>query len=696
MGERNVSPVTGLAIEFQGLSTNSPDFSFKRVTRSSRLSLPSATSHLNDNSNRHGNNDVTSNSSARAAAENLRRHSLSHVTRDLTAAPQKRQRSVSRTPSRCRASAPPPASPLTLPVGQEATSPVPKRSRNPGAVAATRASTGFSMVLRGSASAAFKPTALDTFKTPTSTRRISATKTPTLRVPSFSLSPAARTPTMRSTSVAAPAQKPFGITSSSPAGVSRLPDVTPTKGAPTTPRTSHTVPRRHTMDTLLFKSPLSPAEYSSPVLKKRRSANSISRGASQSPLHPPLSQQGKQVTTPSRASSVISPQDDGSRDSGVCMETGGSTAGGMSPIPFGLLSPDLDQGEVMEHSLDELACKPISTRRTLFGTDDDSTTTTMVTEAPKSKHCGLKRVRSSPGSSGSSMLRSSITPGPERPARRPLKTAWRRHHSDSEAMIKSAINRAESNDDLVGDYSRAHSLPTTEGGKHQDLRYISPETLFQVVLGTVPQQQPNNALFSNATNNADTQYVIIDCRYPYEYDGGHIAGALNLYTKDQVNDFLKEYHNNYPVTNGNKKNQHPNTVLIFHCEFSSERGPKMARFLRSQDRILNAEKYPLLSFPEIYIAEGGYKDFYHQFPTCCTPQGYTPMLHENHTEDLRQFRIKSRSWTAGEKNTPSHRRSRPVVPGQEEEGQPQSPACYRRQSSFTTPTFREKGRKLRL
>ena len=129
------------------------------------------------------------------------------------------------------------ASPLTLPVGQEATSPVPKRSRNPGAVAATRASTGFSMVLRGSASAAFKPTALDTFKTPTSTRRISATKTPTLRVPSFSLSPAARTPTMRSTSVAAPAQKPFGITSSSPAGVSRLPDVTPTKGVPTTPRT---------------------------------------------------------------------------------------------------------------------------------------------------------------------------------------------------------------------------------------------------------------------------------------------------------------------------------------------------------------------------------------------------------------------------------------------------------------------------
>ena len=220
-----------------------------------------------------------------------------------------------------------------------------------------------------------------------------------------------------------------------------------------------------------------------------------------------------------------------------------------------------------------------------------------------------------------------------------------------------------------------------------------PRPCPQVVTGTVPQQ-PNNAIF-NANSNADTQYVIIDCRYPYEYDGGHIAGALNLYTKDQVHDFLNEYHNNFPVVNGNK-NQRPNTVLIFHCEFSSERGPKMARFLRSQDRILNAEKYPLLSFPEIYIAEGGYKDFYPQYPTLCTPQGYTPMLHENHTEDLRQFRIKSRSWTAGERNTPSHRRSRPVIPGRGEEDQPQSPASYRRQSSLGTPIFREKGRKLRL
>ena len=260
-----------------------------------------------------------------------------------------------------------------------------------------------------------------------------------------------------------------------------------------------------------------------------------------------------------------------------------------------------------------------------------------------------------------------------------MKTAWRRHHSDSEAIIKSAINRAESNADLVGDYSRVHSLPTTEGGKHQDLKYISPETVSKVVTKALPHH-----------DNQNTQYMIIDCRYPYEYNGGHIAGALNLYTKGQVNNFLNECHNNYPVASGNKKSTNPNTVLIFHCEFSSERGPKMAKFLRSQDRLLNAEKYPQLSFPEIYIAEGGYKEFYHLYPTLCTPQRYTPMLHENHTEDLRQFRIKSRSWSAGERSTPAHRRSRPATV------EYQSPCCSRK-CDFSSPTvFREKGRKLRL
>lgn len=38
---------------------------------------------------------------------------------------------------------------------------------------------------------------------------------------------------------------------------------------------------------------------------------------------------------------------------------------------------------------------------------------------------------------------------------------------------------------------------------------------------------------------------------------------------------------------------------------------------------------------------------YHQ--TLCQPQNYKPMLDKQHTDDLKFFRQKSKSWTAGEK-----------------------------------------------
>ena len=77
-------------------------------------------------------------------------------------------------------------------------------------------------------------------------------------------------------------------------------------------------------------------------------------------------------------------------------------------------------------------------------------------------------------------------------------------------------------------------------------------------------------------------------------------GAVNLYTKLAIQKFLNE-----TVTSSNK-----NHVLIFHCEFSSERGPKMYRHLRSLDREINSDFYPRLNFPEIYVLEGGYKAFF--------------------------------------------------------------------------------------
>ena len=75
---------------------------------------------------------------------------------------------------------------------------------------------------------------------------------------------------------------------------------------------------------------------------------------------------------------------------------------------------------------------------------------------------------------------------------------------------------------------------------------------------------------------------------------------------------------------------------------------RRSRFLREQDRATNKELYPFLNYPEIYLLEGGYKRFYEEQLEHCVPSTYKPMLHEDHGEDLRHFRVKSKSWV-GEK-----------------------------------------------
>ena len=60
---------------------------------------------------------------------------------------------------------------------------------------------------------------------------------------------------------------------------------------------------------------------------------------------------------------------------------------------------------------------------------------------------------------------------------------------------------------------------------------------------------------------------VVDCRYPYEYNGGHIQGAENLYTHEQIQGILTG--KSLPEPTGKKD------IIVFHCEFSSERGPKM-------------------------------------------------------------------------------------------------------------------------
>ncbi|KAM6159908.1 M-phase inducer phosphatase 1 isoform 2-T2 [Erethizon dorsatum] len=209
----------------------------------------------------------------------------------------------------------------------------------------------------------------------------------------------------------------------------------------------------------------------------------------------------------------------------------------------------------------------------------------------------------------------------------PQQTAEVLHHSLSLVPSpKGTIENILDSDprDLIGDFSKGYLFHTV-AGKHQDLKYISPEIMASVL----------NGKFASLIK----EFVIIDCRYPYEYEGGHIKGAVNLHMEEEVEDFLLKK----PIvpTDGRR------VIVVFHCEFSSERGPRMCRYVRERDRLGN--EYPKLHYPELYVLKGGYKEFFLKCQAHCEPPSYRPMHHEDFKEDLKKFRTKSRTW-AGEKS----------------------------------------------
>ena len=69
-------------------------------------------------------------------------------------------------------------------------------------------------------------------------------------------------------------------------------------------------------------------------------------------------------------------------------------------------------------------------------------------------------------------------------------------------------------------------------------------------------------------------FHIIDCRFDYEYNGGHIPGAVNINTTSAVEDLLlgPSLTKPRPSVSGDTMKK---TVLIFHCEFSVKRAPTL-------------------------------------------------------------------------------------------------------------------------
>lgn len=141
------------------------------------------------------------------------------------------------------------------------------------------------------------------------------------------------------------------------------------------------------------------------------------------------------------------------------------------------------------------------------------------------------------------------------------------------------------------------TLPVLGCGKSDSIKRISGITLINLL-----------------TKQIDVEFSIIDARFKYEYEGGHIFNALNINNEFEIQKQIKSHN-----------------IVILYCEFSSERGPGLAKKLRNIDRFQN--EYPRLNYPEIYILDGGYKKFYQNFPEFCTPQNYVQMHDKRFREE---------------------------------------------------------------
>ena len=119
-------------------------------------------------------------------------------------------------------------------------------------------------------------------------------------------------------------------------------------------------------------------------------------------------------------------------------------------------------------------------------------------------------------------------------------------------------------------------------------------------------------------NSSYDKRVVVDCRFEYEYQGGHIDGAVNFNDKELLANHLFDLE---PTSRA---------LLIFHCEYSAHRAPLMAKYIRNKDRTVNSERYPLLSYPEAYILDGGYSSFFKDHQCRCYPQNYVEMDAKEH------------------------------------------------------------------
>lgn len=89
-----------------------------------------------------------------------------------------------------------------------------------------------------------------------------------------------------------------------------------------------------------------------------------------------------------------------------------------------------------------------------------------------------------------------------------------------------------------------------------------------------PTSEQLNSLLDGKFDSQIAEYHVIDCRFDYEYAGGHIPGAININTTTEIEEFFlgSRRPSSSPSCSGDGVKK---TVLVFHCEFSAKRAPTL-------------------------------------------------------------------------------------------------------------------------
>lgn len=183
------------------------------------------------------------------------------------------------------------------------------------------------------------------------------------------------------------------------------------------------------------------------------------------------------------------------------------------------------------------------------------------------------------------------------------------------------------------------------------VKFISPITLFQLIWKHhdfkynhfVNQSNKQSTSQSSRTYEySDFGYhydrlLIFDCRFGFEYHGGHIPGAYHIDSFDQLKNALWP-QGMLPIDQSTSLDSNPTlpwsprTLIVLHCEFSQSRAPEYYRFLRQ----LESDLYGAHTLPEMYVMQGGYREFHalykDRFDAKLT---YTTMIDERFRHQLR-------------------------------------------------------------